>query len=156
MKSLLLHGEHPFPNEMRPAIDERRQSRRENERSTRINQDFMKSPTAGEKVAVRCQGFTERSDKKVDFMRHAEFFRQAESPFPANTDDMGFVQIKKALYFFLVVTTNLPFDQWTEVLERLTHRCHILEASGESYRLKSLAFQASPMPPRLSFSSSRR
>jgi len=43
-------------------------------------------------------------------------------------------------------TTNLPFEQWTEVLDnerltgavldRLTHRCHILEASGESYRLK--------------------
>ena len=45
----------------------------------------------------------------------------------------------------LVVTTNLPFENWTEVLsserltgatlDRLTHRCHILEASGESYRL---------------------
>jgi len=39
-----------------------------------------------------------------------------------------------------------PFGQWTEVLgserltgavlDRLTHRCHILEATGESYRLK--------------------
>jgi DNA replication protein DnaC len=46
----------------------------------------------------------------------------------------------------VVVTTNLPFERWTEVLgnerlvaatlDRLTHRCHILEASGESYRLK--------------------
>jgi transposase len=46
----------------------------------------------------------------------------------------------------VVVTTNLPFEQWTEVLgservvgatlDRLTHRCHILEASGESYRLR--------------------
>src|SRR5690606_10377152 len=46
----------------------------------------------------------------------------------------------------ILVTTNLPFEQWTEVLgserltgaalDRLTHRCHILEASGESYRLK--------------------
>ncbi len=45
----------------------------------------------------------------------------------------------------VIVTTNLPFEQWTEVLgsqrltgavlDRLTHRCHILEASGESYRL---------------------
>ncbi|MDA1055787.1 MAG: ATP-binding protein, partial [Planctomycetota bacterium] len=45
----------------------------------------------------------------------------------------------------LIVTTNLPFENWTEVLgserltgatlDRLTHRCHILEASGESYRL---------------------
>ena len=46
----------------------------------------------------------------------------------------------------VVVTTNLPFENWTEVLgserltgatlDRLTHRCHILEAGGESYRLK--------------------
>ena len=46
----------------------------------------------------------------------------------------------------LIVTTNLPFQHWTEVLgsERLTgaaldcltHRCHILETTGESYRLK--------------------
>ena len=45
----------------------------------------------------------------------------------------------------LIVTTNLPFENWTEVLgnerltgaalDRLTHRCHILETKGESYRL---------------------
>ena len=46
----------------------------------------------------------------------------------------------------VVVTTNLPFERWTEVLgnerlvgatlDRLTHRCHLLEATGESYRLR--------------------
>ena len=46
----------------------------------------------------------------------------------------------------IIVTTNLPFESWTEVLgserltgavlDRLTHRCHIIEMSGESYRLK--------------------
>lgn len=46
----------------------------------------------------------------------------------------------------LIVTTNLPFENWTEVLgnerltgaalDRLTHRCHILETRGESYRLQ--------------------
>ena len=46
----------------------------------------------------------------------------------------------------VMVTTNLPFEQWTEVLgserltgavlDRLTHRCHIIETAGESYRLK--------------------
>ena len=46
----------------------------------------------------------------------------------------------------VIVTTNLPFERWTEVLgserlvaatlDRLTHRCHILEATGQSYRLK--------------------
>ena len=46
----------------------------------------------------------------------------------------------------LIVTTNLPFENWPEVcgserltgamLDRLTHRVHILEANGESYRLR--------------------
>jgi DNA replication protein DnaC len=47
----------------------------------------------------------------------------------------------------VMITTNLPFDQWTEVLgserltgallDRLTHRVHILEMNGESYRFKA-------------------
>ena len=46
----------------------------------------------------------------------------------------------------VVLTTNLPFEHWTEVLgserltgaalDRLTHRCHIVETTGESYRLQ--------------------
>lgn len=46
----------------------------------------------------------------------------------------------------LIVATNLPFENWTEVLgserltgaarDRLTHRRHILETQGESYRLQ--------------------
>ena len=45
----------------------------------------------------------------------------------------------------VIVTTNLPFENWTEVLgserltgatlDRLTQRCHIIECNGESYRL---------------------
>ena len=45
-----------------------------------------------------------------------------------------------------MVTTILSFEHWTEVLgserltgaalDRLTHRCHILETKGESNRLK--------------------
>jgi DNA replication protein DnaC len=45
----------------------------------------------------------------------------------------------------LIVTSNLPFESWTEVLgserltgatlDRLTHRCQIIETRGESYRL---------------------
>jgi DNA replication protein DnaC len=45
----------------------------------------------------------------------------------------------------MIVTTNLPFESWTEVLgserltgatlDRLTHRCRIIETKGESYRL---------------------
>lgn len=74
-------------------------------------------------------------------------------------DELGYVPFTKAgaeLLFdvvsrayerqSLLVTTNLPFENWTEVLgserltgallDRLTHRVHILEANGESYRLK--------------------
>ena len=46
-----------------------------------------------------------------------------------------------------LVTSNLPFDEWTAVfgaerltgalLDRLTHHVHILEMNGESYRLKA-------------------
>ena len=74
-------------------------------------------------------------------------------------DELGYVPTSKAgaeLFFdviatayertSVIVTTNLPFEQWTEVLgserltgavlDRLTHRCQILEMKGQSYRLK--------------------
>ena len=74
-------------------------------------------------------------------------------------DELGYVPASKAgveLLFdviatayernSLLVTTNLPFENWTEVLgserltgaalDRLAHRCHILETQGESYRLQ--------------------
>ena len=45
----------------------------------------------------------------------------------------------------VLVTSNLPFEEWTSIfssqrltgalLDRLTHRCHILEMNGPSYRL---------------------
>ena len=60
----------------------------------------------------------------------------------------------------VLVTTNLPFDEWTDVfgserltgalLDRLTHHVHILEMNGDSYRLKhsrqSAASQVSDDP----------
>ena len=60
----------------------------------------------------------------------------------------------------ILVTTNLPFDEWTEVfgserltgalLDRLTHHVHILEMNGESHRLRhgrdNAASQASGQP----------
>jgi DNA replication protein DnaC len=74
-------------------------------------------------------------------------------------DELGYVPASKAgaelLFdviatayerYSVIVTTNLPFENWTEVLgserltgaalDRLTHRCHILETKGESYRLQ--------------------
>jgi DNA replication protein DnaC len=87
------------------------------------------------------------------------FLSQMEKHDLVILDELGYVPFSKAgaeLLFevvsksyerlSLIVTTNLPFEQWTEVmgserltgamLDRLTHRVHIIEASGESYRLK--------------------
>ncbi len=46
----------------------------------------------------------------------------------------------------LLVTSNLAFSEWTQVfqcermtaalLDRLTHRCHIFEMNGESFRFR--------------------
>ena len=74
-------------------------------------------------------------------------------------DELGFVPLSKTgaeLFFEMLsqryergstmVTSNLPFAEWTEVLgserltgallDRLTHHVHILEMNGDSYRLK--------------------
>ncbi len=52
-----------------------------------------------------------------------------------------------------MVTSNLPFNEWTEVLgsermtgallDRLTHHVHILEMNGDSFRLKQSKKQRS-------------
>ena len=57
----------------------------------------------------------------------------------------------------ILVTTNLPFDEWTAVfgserltgalLDRLTHHVHILEMNGDSYRLKDSRQDAGPQSP---------
>ncbi len=54
----------------------------------------------------------------------------------------------------LIVTTNLPFESWTEVrgserltgatLDRLTHRCRIIETKSESYRLHDAKARNTP------------
>src|SRR6266404_686457 len=74
-------------------------------------------------------------------------------------DELGFVPLSKTgaeLLFEMLsqryergstlITSNLPFQEWTEVLgserltgallDRLTHHVHILEMNGDSYRLK--------------------
>jgi DNA replication protein DnaC len=82
-------------------------------------------------------------------------------------DELGFVpfsqQGAQMLFSFIsqrylhgsvMITTNLAFTDWTEVfqdarlvgalLDRLTHHCHVLEFSGESYRFRqSLSQQSS-------------
>ena len=88
-------------------------------------------------------------------------------------DELGFVPLSRTgaeLLFevfslryergSILVTTNLAFDEWTEVfgserltgalLDRLTHHVHILEMNGDSYRLRhsrqSAAYQVSDEP----------
>jgi DNA replication protein DnaC len=74
-------------------------------------------------------------------------------------DELGFVPLSKTgaeLLFeiisqryergSIVITSNLPCDEWTEVfgserltgaiLDRLIHHVHILEMNGESFRLR--------------------
>ena len=82
-------------------------------------------------------------------------------------DELGFVPLSKTgaeLLFEVfsqryergstLVTTNLPFDEWTEVfgserltgalLDRLTHHVNILEMNGESYRLNQSRRRQTP------------
>ena len=82
-------------------------------------------------------------------------------------DELGYVPASKAgseLLFdiistayerqSLIVTTNLPFENWTEVLlserltgatlDRLTHRCQIIETGNESYRLQDARRRRKP------------
>ena len=91
-------------------------------------------------------------------------------------DELGFVPLSKSGAELLfetfsqryergstLVTSNLPFDEWTEVLgserltgallDRLTHHVHILEMNGESYRLaqskrhqRTISSPADPQP----------
>jgi len=68
-------------------------------------------------------------------------------PFSQRGAQMLFAFVsQKYLRGSLIVTSNLAFAEWTEVfgdprltsalLDRLTHRCHILEFAGESYRFR--------------------
>ena len=76
-------------------------------------------------------------------------------------DELGYIPLDKTgaehLFGFfsrcyertsLIITTNLPFAEWPQVfagderlagalLDRLTHRVHVLDIRGDSYRLQS-------------------
>ncbi len=95
----------------------------------------------------------------VDERRLQRLQKQLVSQDLLNIDELGFVPLSKTgaeLLFeiisqryergSIIITSNLPFDEWTEVfgaerltgaiLDRLTHHVHILEMNGESYRLR--------------------
>ncbi len=86
-------------------------------------------------------------------------------------DELGFVPLSKTGTELLfetfsqryerastLVTSNLPFDEWTEVfgserltgalLNRLTHHVHILEMNGDSFRLKHSRRKRTPSSER--------
>ena len=94
-----------------------------------------------------------------DEKRLLRFQKQMASYELLIVDELGFVPLSKTgaeLLFELLsqryerastlVTSNLPFAEWTEILgserltgallDRLTHHVHILEMNGDSYRLK--------------------
>ena len=111
---------------------------------------------------------TELLESREDRTLH-RLHRQLERHQLLVLDELGYVPFSKAggeLLFevvshayerqSLLVTTNLPFENWTEILgserltgallDRLTHRVHILEANGESYRLRHAKKRASLSP----------
>ncbi len=102
----------------------------------------------------------------VDERRLQRFQKQLTSQNLLIIDELGFVPLSKTgaeLLFevisqcyergSIIITSNLPFDEWTEIfgserltgalLDRLTHHVHILEMNGDS-------FPAKPEPKRQS------
>ena len=94
-----------------------------------------------------------------DEKRFLRFQKQLAKQDLLIVDELGYVPLSKTgaeLLFEVfsqryeqgsqLVTSNLPFDEWTEILgsehmtgallDRLTHHVPILEMNGESYRLK--------------------
>ena len=78
-------------------------------------------------------------------------------PFSQQGADMLFTFVsQRYLQGSLLVTTNLAFADWGQVfgsaqsvgplLDRLTHRCHIVQFSGESFRLRQ-SLQRRPQLP---------
>ena len=107
-----------------------------------------------------------RDDKKL-----LRFQKQIASYELLSVDELGFVPLSKTgaeLLFEMLsqryerrstmVTSNLPFQEWTEVLgserltgallDRLTHHVHILEMNGDSYRLKQSRRKRTPSAER--------
>jgi DNA replication protein DnaC len=91
--------------------------------------------------------------------RFDRFLAQLDRFDPIVVDELGYLSFSRAgaeLLFqvfadryerrSLLITSNLPFGEWGQVfqgermtaalLDRLTHKCHIFEMNGESYRFR--------------------
>ena len=128
----------------------------------------------GLSVSFHRRGIGQRTGEARDDRRLLNLQRQLARLRLLIIDELGFVPLSPTgaeLLFEIfsqryergstLVTTNLPFDEWTEVfgserltgalLDRLTHHVHIVEMNGESYRLKGSrqnAAASSPSPER--------
>ena len=111
-----------------------------------------------------------RTDRARDEKKLLRFQKQTAAYELLIVDELGFVPLSKTgaeLLFEVfsqryertstLVTSNLPFQEWTEILgserltgallDRLTDHVHILEMNGDSYRLKQSRHKRGPANP---------
>src|SRR5215218_1914824 len=107
-------------------------------------------------TAARLVSQLEKEQKQYTLDR---YLRQLDRAHLLICDELGYVTMSRGgveLLFrvfadryergSLLITTNLPFSEWGQIfqgermtaalLDRLTHRCHIFEMNGESYRFR--------------------
>jgi DNA replication protein DnaC len=89
----------------------------------------------------------QRLQKQLDRLQLLVLDELGYVPFSKTGAELLFEIVSRAYeHHSLMVTSNLPFEQWIEMfgserltgalLDRITHKCHILEAHGESFRLR--------------------
>jgi len=89
----------------------------------------------------------QRFQKQLDRLQLLVLDELGYVPFSKTGAELLFEIISRAYeHHSLMVSSNLPFEQWAEIfgserlagalVDRITHRCHILEANGESFRLR--------------------
>ena len=126
-----------------------------------IRSDLARSPFQGEghrKVPARLRILDGIRVSRTRVLRVMRVQKQLAKQDLLIVDELGYVPLSKTgaeLLFEVfsrryeqastLVTSNLPFNEWTEIfgserltgalLDRLTHHVHILELNGESYRL---------------------
>jgi len=104
-------------------------------------------------------GLVNRLEEAQKLYQLDRFLDQLERADLVIVDELGYLSFSRAgaeLLFqvfadryerkSLLLTSNLPFGDWVQVfhgermtaalLDRLTHKCHIFEMNGESYRFR--------------------